>query len=461
MVGSRHPASQVPPVIHHTIIGMQAVMDLLLITGTTLLPEPGRDMLIEHGFVAVRGNTIFRTGPMEEIGGLAMAATRVVDGRGLLTMPGLVNGHCHAAMTLFRGLADDLDLATWLNRYIFPAEARHVHPEMVYHCSLLAAAEMLLSGTTCVADAYFHESEAARAFARAGLRAIVAQGIIDFPAPGVPDPADNVRVAADFLEQWTDRSPRISPALFAHAPYTCSPATLNGARDLAHRFGVPLFIHVAETRGEAAMIADPLGDSPVRHLDAAGILDGRTVCIHCVWLDERDLDILAKRDTAVITCPQSNLKLASGIADIPAMRRHGIRVGLGTDGAASNNGLDMFREMDLCAKVQKLHDLDPVAVPARQVLAMATDSHPLPGLPRGLGRLAPGCPADLVLVDLDQPRLQPFHGPDLLVYAASGGDVHTVLIDGQLVVEDRKLLTIDLEETMARVRELARQVACR
>ncbi len=424
----------------------------ILITDTLLLAEPGTSAPSPDAFIAIGDGRILATGPMREMGGIRARTT--ISGRGMLAMPGLVNGHCHGAMTLFRGLADDLALAEWLREHIFPAEAAHVNPKMVFHCSLLAAAEMLLSGTTSVADGYFHETEAARAFAQAGMRAVAAQGIVDFPAPGVPDPAGNLEAAASFLDAWTGRDPLVQPALFAHAPYTCSAATLRRAKELARERGVPLFIHVAETRDEAAMIKEPLADSPVRHLGALGILDETTVCVHCVWTDERDLDILARSSARVITCPRSNLKLASGIADITSMRRLGIPVGLGTDGAASNNGLDLFGEMDTCAKVQKVRTMDPVALPAREVLAMATREHGLPGLPAGIGRLAPGCPADLLLVDIEQPHLQPFHGPDLLVYAATGGDVRTVIVDGRIVVRDRRLLTMDLEAVMAGVRAM-------
>ena len=426
----------------------------ILITDILLLPEPGTGVPEADSFIAIAAGRIYATGPMRELAKAGARARTTIDGCGMLAMPGLVNGHCHAAMTLFRGLADDLDLATWLNEHIFPAEARHVTPEMVYRCSLLAAAEMLLSGTTCVADGYFFETEAARAFADAGMRAIAAQGIVDFPAPGVPDPAGNLEAAAAFLDAWSGRDPRILPALFAHAPYTCSATTLRRAKALASERGVPLFIHVAETANEAAMIAEPLADSPIRHLDALGILDEATVLVHCVWTDDQDLDILARRGARVVSCPRSNLKLASGIADLTAMRRRAIPVALGTDGAASNNGLDLFGEMDTCAKIQKIRAMDPVAMPAREVLAMATHGHGLPGLPGGLGRLAPGCPADLVLVDIEQPHLQPFHGPDLLVYAATGGDVRTVIVDGRIVVRDRRLLTMDLEAVMAGVRAM-------
>jgi 5-methylthioadenosine/S-adenosylhomocysteine deaminase len=427
--------------------------DLLLINAM-VLPELGSATSIDPGYVAVRDGRIAQLGPMADLG--AVLAREVIDARGGVVLPGLVNGHCHAAMTLFRGLADDLPLMTWLQDHIFPAETRSVNPEMVYWCTRLAAAEMLLSGTTTVADGYFCMEEAARAFSEAGMRAVVAQGIIDFPAPGVPDPADNIAAAAGFIDGWLGRDPLITPALFAHSPYTCSAKTLRAAKELARSRGVVLFIHVAETRDEQGLIRDPQGPSPVRHLDALGILDEGTVCVHCVWADDEDLDILARRGASIVICPQSHLKLASGTVPLKEMLAKRIKVALGTDGAASNNSLDLFREMDVCAKVQKLRDLDPVAVRAGEVLRMATAMGArVLGFAGQCGVLKPGAPADLIVVDRQQPHLQPFFGPDLLVYSARGSDVRTVIVGGRLVVRDGTLLTIDLAETMARVRELA------
>jgi len=371
-------------------------------------------------------------------------------------MPGLVNLHGHAPMTLFRGLADDLELADWLNNHIFPAEARSVNPEMAYWCALLAAAEMISSGTTLAADGYFHEHDVARAFTDAGLRAVAAQGIIDFPAPGVPDPAKNIEAAATFIQTRQQADSPVRPALFVHSPYTCSNNTLRRAKQLADTTGVQLYIHVAETEHEHTLITEPLAGSPIRHLQALGILDENTVCVHCVWTDREDLAILAGQGSPVVLCPQSHLKLASGMADLPRMLEMNIRVGLGTDGCASNNSLDMFREMDTCAKVQKLHRLDPVAVPATEVLQMATiNGAAISGFPGHTGTLAPGSPADLILIDLAQPHLQPFYNADLLVYAASGADVRTVIIDGRIVMEENRLLTIDLDEVLQQVRSLA------
>jgi 5-methylthioadenosine/S-adenosylhomocysteine deaminase len=429
----------------------------ILITNICL-PADGKEQAVQGNCsIALSGDTIEEIGLAADF--RAVKAKTIINGQGNLALPGLVNGHCHAAMTLFRGLADDLQLMEWLNDHIFPAEAAHVNSEMVYWCTRLAAAEMILSGTTTVADGYFHEHEAARAFADAGMRAIVAQAIIDFPAPGVPDPTRKIQVTADFIDQWQQEDSLISPAVFAHSPYTCSPETLQQAKTLARDKGVLFFIHLAESRFEADMVINSQSSSPVRHLHSLGILDRQTVCIHCVHPDEEDMDILAASGAAVVTCPQSNMKLASGIAPVQAMLAKGIRLGLGTDGAASNNGLDMFREMDLCAKLHKLPNLDPVAVPAAAVLQMATSSGAAAlGMQEEIGTLAPGMKADIILVDSKAAHLQPLHGLDLLVYAAGGADVQTVLINGQLVMENRKFLSFDLAETMEQVRRLARQV---
>ena len=429
----------------------------LLIANCALLANPQDGTIIPSGYIAIKGAHISAIGPMTDCP--PVDSWTVLDASGQLAMSGLVNGHCHAPMTLFRGLADDLSLSEWLQEYIFPAEARYVHPEMVYWCSKLAAAEMLLSGTTTVADGYFHEGEVARACAETGLRCVAAQGIIDFPAPGVSDPQKNIAHAENYLSQWQQANPLITPAVFAHAPYTCSAATLRDAKELARRYEVPFFIHVSETREEISLIPDPAGPTPVRHLEQLGLLDRDTVCVHGVWCDEEDLDILARTKAAVIVCPQSHLKLASGMAPLQTMLARGIRVGLGTDGAASNNSLDMFREMDLAAKVQKVAHLDPVAVPAGTMLDIATrGTADAIGLGGQTGRLAPGALADIVLLDLNAAHLQPFHSISHLVYAAGAADVRNVLVHGRIVVKDRALLTVDLKETMDQVRELAAKV---
>lgn len=427
----------------------------ILITDTTLFTGP--DTPLSHNqWLLCHNSTIHSFGTMKDI------PTEKVDiqinGKDKLLMPGLINAHNHCAMTLFRGLADDLELNKWLNEYIFPAEAKHVHPEMVYECSKLAAAEMILSGTTCVADGYFHEEHTAQALLDTGMRAIPAQGIIDFPAPGIPDPAKNIEVAEQFLQKWQGREERITPGVFAHSPYTCSPKTLVNAKKLAKRYHSPFFIHIAESKQEQELIIDLQGTSPIRHLAALDLLDSNTILIHCVWLDEEDMEIIKQSGAGVIVCPQSNFKLASGVAKATEMIKSGIPLGLGTDGCASNNSLDLFREMDILAKSQKARTLDATAMPAHTVLATATvNNAQILGLSH-LGKIARGYKADLILIDIKQPHLQPFYNKDLLVYSPSGADVNTVIINGELVLQERKILTFNVKECMERVRRLAAHI---
>jgi 5-methylthioadenosine/S-adenosylhomocysteine deaminase len=377
----------------------------ILITDICLPGKQTEQAIIENCCLAINGDSIVHIGPVADFS--KVEAKTIINGHNQLAMPGLINTHCHGAMTLFRGLADDMELGQWLNEHIFPAEAANVNPDMVYWCTKLAAAEMILSGTTTVADGYFFEYDAARAFADAGMRAVAAQG----------------------------------------------------AKELARTKKVPLFIHVAESRFEADMITDMQGGSPIRHLDALGILDPATICVHCVWADDEDLVVLAESGAGVVVCPQSHLKLASGISPLETMLKKGIPVGLGTDGAAGNNSLDMFREMDICAKIQKIRFLDPVAVPAAEVLAMATTGGAsVLGMETSIGSLTAGKKADIILINLDTPHLQPMQGTDLLVYAAGGADVQTVLINGQLVMQDWKLLSFDLAETLHQVRLLADRI---
>jgi 5-methylthioadenosine/S-adenosylhomocysteine deaminase len=415
--------------------------------------------LLADAWLLTKGDTIAAIGTAADLQqAQTTRTTTIIDGQGKLLAPGLINAHNHCAMTLFRGLADDLELADWLGKHIFPAEAKYVDPEMVYHCSKLAAAEMILSGTTTVADGYFFEGQAAQAFVDTGIRAVAAHGVIDFPAPGIPDPTKNLETVSAFLDAWQGRHPRITPGIFAHSPYTCCARTLQQAKKLATARQVPFFIHVAESGREQEMIQDPQGTSPVRHLAALDLLDSQTICIHGVWLDEEDIDLLVWSNAGVVVCPQSHLKLASGIAPVTTMIGRGIRVGLGTDSCASNNSLDMFREMDILSKTQKLQTLDATSLPARQALKCATDTNAdLLGLGK-VGQLLPGYKADLILLDMQQPHLTPFYNQDLLIYAASGPDVYTVIIDGHLVMQDKIILSFDVQATMAEVRKSADKI---
>jgi 5-methylthioadenosine/S-adenosylhomocysteine deaminase len=415
--------------------------------------------LIKNGYVLIHGDTIHEIGSMEQISQSVLNDKGIhrIDAPGSLVMPGLINTHTHAAMTLFRGLADDLPLMIWLNDHIFPAEAGHVNPEMVYWCSKLAAAEMLLSGSTTCADGYFHEDVAAKAFMDAGMRAVVAQGVIDFPAPGVADPADTIKNASSFIEKWLKKSDLITPAVFAHSPYTCCSDTIVKAKQLASEHSLPFFIHVAETEEEKNQVLQKQGTTVVRYLDSLGICDEKTVCVHCVWIDAEEIEIMAQSKVKVATCTASNMKLAAGIAPIVEMLARNITVALGTDGTASNNTLDLFAEMALCAKLHKVHALDPTVLPAQKILTMATiDGASVLGLGDKVGALSVGKKADIIIIDLHQPHLIPFYSTDLLVYGARGADVSTVIINGNLVVNNRKILTFDVDETMTKVEELAR-----
>lgn len=440
--------------------------DSILIHNCTLLSTPADHRrsatappLLPNAWLRTHGDTIVAMGDASDLTPTEFnQATTIIDGQGQMLAPGLINAHNHCAMTLFRGLADDLELVQWLTNHIFPAEALHVNEAMVYHCSKLAAAEMILSGTTTVADGYFLEYQAAQAFVDSGIRAIAAQGVIDFPAPGVPDPSQNVATAARFLDLWQGRHPRVTPAIFAHSPYTCSNQTLKKAKQLAVERQTPLFIHVAESRREQAMIQEPGSVSPIKHLASLSLLDPQTICIHCVWPDDDDLDLLAESGAGVVICPQSHLKLASGTAPATAMLKRGIRVGLGTDGCASNNSLDMFREMDLFSKTQKLDTMKATSLPAAQALTCATiNNAALLGLEK-TGQLLPGYKADLILLDMRQPHLTPCYNQDLLVYAACGADVRSVIIHGRLVMRDKTILSFDVRDTMREVRKLAQAV---
>lgn len=409
------------------------------------------------GAVALQGEEIMAVGPAAELN-RRYRAHRVLDYPDGLILPGLVNAHTHAAMTLFRGLADDLPLEDWLNSHIFPAE-RHLDREFVYWGTKLAVAEMLLSGTTTFCDMYLFADAAARAAAETGIRAVVGEVLYDFPSPNYGPPAEGLRFSQELCRTYQGH-PRVSVAIQPHAVYTCSPDLLQQCGDLAASLRVPLIIHLSETHKEVAYCRTAYGATPVRHLYNLGLLNRHLLADHAVVLTEEDMDLLAATGAGVAHCPESNMKLASGIAPVAELLAKNVPVGLGTDGCASNNNLDMLQEMDTAAKLQKVHHLDPTALPASQTLALATrGSAKVLGLEKEVGSLSPGLKADLVVIDLNQPHLTPLYDPySHLVYAASGADVQTVVVHGQIVVQDKKLTAFDLEETLAKARELALKV---
>lgn len=387
-------------------------------------------------------------------------AREILDARGGMVLPGLVNGHTHLPMSLFRGLADDLPLETWLGAHIFPAEAKYIFPKSVHLGTRLSCAEMLLSGTTTCCDGYFHAGSIAEAVAEAGLRAVLGQGVIDFPAPGVADPSQNVRHARSFVEGLLGKNPRITPAIFCHSPYTCSAETLRGAKQAARDLGVLFQIHVAETRDEQDQCRKNHGCGPVGYLRKLGLLDPDTLLVHAVWVDPDEIGMISDSGARIVHCPESNMKLASGISPVPDFLAAGIPVGLGTDGCASNNDLDMFGEMATCAKLHKVARLDPTVMDSQTVLRMATIAGARAlGLDRWIGSLEKGKRADIIVLDADAPHLTPlYHPASHLVYAARGGDVRHVMIDGQWRVRDRRLTDLDLTAVMTDVSDFVKTI---
>ena len=439
----------------------RVAVDLLVSGDFVLTFNEGKEIL-EKGAVAVTGDRIVAVGDTSRLTE-EIEANEELEACGSLIMPGLINLHTHAAMTCFRGLADDLPLQEWLHEHIFPAEATYVSEENVYWATLLAMVEMIKSGTTTFCDGYFFEDGAARAVAASGIRAVLGQGVVDFPAPGVPDPRINLKAAEAFVLRWQGKSPRLIPSIFCHSAYTCSPETLIGAKDICNEHEILFQIHLAETRTELEETQQRYGHRPVDHLGNLGLLDTQTICHHAVMVNDEEIELLARSGVGVSHNPESNMKLASGVAPLPEMLAAGVKVGLGTDGCASNNNLDIFQEMDTAAKLHKVHQGDPSLSSALQVAVMATNGGAAAlGMSPLLGSLEPGKKADLIIIDLKQPHLTPMYEPcSHLVYAARGADVRDVIIDGNIVMRKRQLLDVDEQEVMAKVREIAEGIRTR
>jgi 5-methylthioadenosine/S-adenosylhomocysteine deaminase len=432
--------------------------DLVIHNGTIVTVNPEFE-IIENGIICIKKDKITRVAAVAD-DRPPPQAKEIIDAGGGIIMPGLVNTHTHLPMTLFRGLADDLPLDTWLNETIFPAESTHINSESVRWGTLLACAEMIISGTTTCCDGYFLEGDVALAVNDFGMRAVLGQGVIDYPAPGVPDPAANVETAKAYVEEWKDISSKIMPSIFCHTPYTCSEETLTKAKSVSQELGALFQIHAAETKDERNRFLSEYQMTPIKYLDKLGILDQNTLLVHCIWLNKADIEIIAARQSKVSHNPESNMKLASGISPLSRLVNYGIPIGLGTDGCASNNNLDLFQEMDMAAKLHKASTLDPTVMDAGTVLKMATiDAARAIGLDDVIGSLETGKQADIVIIDTNQPHLVPMYHPEShIVYAAKGSDVSDVMVAGKILVRDGKLLTIDLDEIIDRVNEIASNI---
>jgi 5-methylthioadenosine/S-adenosylhomocysteine deaminase len=431
----------------------------LLLSGGTVVTMDSVFRVIEDGAVAVKGERIVAVGPARELRA-RYAAARAIDTTGRIVMPGLVNTHTHVPMTLLRGVADDVELMVWLTKYIWPAENAHVTPEFVTWGTRLAAWEMIRTGTTTFADMYFYEDQVAEAAKQAGLRGFCAATVMDHPVPGLKDADEGLRVAEAFLKKWSG-DPLIVPALGPHAAYTVSPETLLRVQALAARYGAPLTIHAAESPSEMQMVREKYGTTTVAHLERIGFLGPNVTLNHAIWLSDEEIATIGRLGVGTAHCPSSNMKIASGVSPVPKLRKAGVRAGLGTDGPASNNDLNLFEEIDLALKLHKITSGDPAVLSARDGVEMATigGARAL-HMEKEIGSLEPGKRADLIVLAGDAPWAQTRYDVySHLAYAQKGSDVVTTIVNGRVLMEDGRLLTLDTAAIAARAREYRDRIA--
>jgi 5-methylthioadenosine/S-adenosylhomocysteine deaminase len=430
----------------------------LVVTNATVVTMDGAGRVLPGAAVAIDGADIVAVDTAAAIA-RQFRPRETIDAGGQIVLPGLVNTHTHAPMVLYRGLADDLALMEWLEKYIFPAEAKTVSPAFVRAGTRLAALEMIQSGTTTYADMYYFEEEIARETRAAGMRGVLGQTIIQFPVADAKTPAEGLARAEAFIKAFNG-DPLITPAVAPHAMYTNDAATLRAARELSRRYQVPTLIHLAETRDEVKTSQDQHKMSPVGYLESLGFLGPGVLAAHAVWVSEPEIALLKSRGVGVSHNPESNMKLASGTAPVPAYLQAAVALGLGTDGAASNNDLDMFEAMRTASLLHKLQTGDPRVVSAREALAMATigGARAL-GMERQIGSLEPGKRADLIVVGTRGARQTPLYDPmSHLVYVARGDDVRTTIVQGKVLMRERRVLTLDEAAVLKESRAWAEKV---
>lgn len=430
----------------------------LIVEGDHVVTMDSEQRVIEAGAVAVNNGEIIDVGTSIEINEKYRAAEHL-PGTGRVVMPGLINGHAHSAMTLLRGIADDLSLYAWLNEYIFPAEVRFVDPEFVRIGTQLACWEMIRGGTTTFVDMYYHPDVIAEVVQDCGMRAMISATVIDQKSPDAEDADDSLAKAIQYVRRWQDKNSRITPIFGPHANYTLNAEQLQATRKAAKDLNAIISIHMAESPFEVQYAKETYGSGSVAMFDAIGFLDGPTIAAHMVWPSEEEILTLAEKQVGVIHNPTSNMKTAAGIAPVPAMRDAGIHVGIGTDGAASNNDLDMWEEMRLGALLQKVSNMNPELLAAQEVLQMATiEGARAIGLADSTGSLEAGKRADLIQVDFtDAHHVPTYDVISHLVYVTDEQDVITVIVDGALLMKKREILTQDTD----RIREEATALAAR
>jgi 5-methylthioadenosine/S-adenosylhomocysteine deaminase len=433
-------------------------VDLIVSGGIVVTMDSGRT-IVHDGSVAVKGDSIVAVGPRAEIERKYTCA-QVIDARGRLLLPGFINGHTHVPMTLFRGLHDDVTLNDWLYKYIFPAEAKNVNEEFVRWGTRLAAAEQIRSGVTTFADMYYFEDAVAEETKAAGMRGVLGETFIDFPAPDNKSNAEMMAYTEKFLKKWQgDELIHAAPA--PHSIYTCSKKTIQDANALAKKYHAPLLMHVSEMKKEWDDSEKANGMSPVQYLEKIGVLGPELVAAHCIFVDEADRKLLAERQVGCVHNPSSNMMIASGVSPVPEMRAEGIAVGLGTDGpAGSNNDLDLMEEIDLAAKLAKISKMNPLALNAKAVVEMATiDGARALHMEKEIGSLEAGKKADLILISLNEPNAVPMYDVYAqIAYSLKGSDVETVVIGGRVVMRERKLLTVDETAVLEKAREYGKSV---
>ena len=429
--------------------------DILISNGVVLTMNESNQE-IQDGAVAIVAEKITAVGHKDEFS--EWKISKHIDARGGIIMPGLVNTHTHAAMTCFRGIADDLPLMTWLDEHIFPAESK-LDNQKVYSGSLLACAEMIMAGTTCFCDMYLFEDAVARAAKDAGIRAVVGEVLYDFDSPNYGPIEQGFAYTENLIAKWQD-DPLITIAVEPHSPYLCAPELLQRSFSISQTHEIPMVIHLSEAQSEVDGMQEKYNLTPVQHLADIGVLGPNVVACHCVVLTDEDIALLHKHDVKVSHNPESNMKLASGIAPVPQLLDAGVCVGLGTDGCASNNNLDLFLEMDTAAKLHKVNTLDPTVLDARTALRMATiQGARALGLGEITGSLEPGKLADVIVIDNHKPHLTPMYNPTShMVYAARGSDVSTSIINGQILMNGRKLQSLELEKVMQDVNQIAEEI---
>jgi len=442
-----------PPLLE-TLSAQQPAAVSLVINNGIVITVDGNRRVLNPGSVAINGTDIVAVDTPATIAARYKAA-ETIDATGKVVMPGLINTHTHAAMVMFRGLGNDLALMDWLQKYIFPAEAKTVSPDFVRIGTQLAALEMIQSGTTMYADMYYFEEVVGNVTRNAGLRGVLGQTVIEFPVPDAKTPAEALKRTEVFAKQF-DHDPLITPSIAPHSVYTLDAKTLSAVGDLARRLNIPIQIHLAETQAEIGMSQERHKMRPVAILDSLKFWAPTTLAAHAVWINDDEIALLKRRGIGVSNNPESNMKLSSGTAPVMKYRKAGINVGIGTDGAASNNDLDMFEAMRQAAFQQKLATMDPTAISAADAIEMATL-----GGARALGRnrlgsIAPGMLADVIIVDMSKARQQPLFDPvSQIVYASRGDDVVTTIVNGKILMRDRKVLTLNESAVIAEARKAA------